>query len=156
MFGVIKSLAAKAATIDQDKILKEILDDQVLEAKIIELNKNQMLAGIGSDGQALPRYVDDPFFKSIEAAERYAAWKEKISPNKSKDVEVMDFYITGQFHSTIEMKNEDTYFIMSSDSQIKDSVKSKAEALGLNQESISEITPEVRQKLINSVREKLK
>lgn len=157
MWNKIIEKAKKVAALDQDKILKQILDGKQLQETIVSINQKQMEAGMGADGRLLPKYTDDPFFKTYEAAIRYGRWKSHISPNKSKDINVMDFYITGKFHSTLMVENSDTYFVLASDSQISADVQAKTSnhALGLNKEGIASIIPIIKPAFIEEVRKKI-
>lgn len=154
MFGAIYRLAERIQGLDEHRILNEILEERELQAKIVQLNKDQLLAGINSDQHSLPKYEDDSYFKTIQAAKAYEAWKAHVSPNGNKDRAVMDFYIDGTFHETIKMKNNPESFQLVSDSNIAEDVQDKTnnKALGLNRESINQIIPEVRTKFIEKVR----
>lgn len=133
-------------------LAEKILLDKFMD-KTVKLNLNQLLSGEGGDNQSLPRYVDDPYFKTKEAALRYQAWKAKISPNSKKPQDVMDFYINGRFHGTIFSDVRDSKLIFDSTSEIKNSVLSKTDgaALGLNTESLEELRSELLPILIEEI-----
>ena len=109
---------------------------------IVLLNQGQMLDGERKDGRYLPRYVDDPYFKSQASALRYQAWKKNISPSKTKPEGVMDFFINGAYHSTLKMSiiGKDYYELLT-DSRISQSVDSKTSGshLGLNPKSVGKL-----------------
>ena len=71
---------------------------------VIRLNRLQLLAGKNKYDEWLPRYVDDPYFKNPDSAVRYENWKERISPNKNKPKGVMDFFINGYYHNSIQFQ----------------------------------------------------
>jgi hypothetical protein len=127
---------------------KKALKDRELKKSIADLNREQLLSGRGADGEYLPRYVDDPYFKSVESATRYEQWKATISIGE-KPTGVMDFYIDGTFHRTIKFVKDDEGFTTKSDSSIISSVQSKTnnQALGINETSIEQIIPEVTEYL---------
>jgi len=156
--GLKDKITKIADSLNENKLLHDTLEDANLQQEIIELNRKQLLDGRGSDNNELPKYVDDPFFKTQKAAKAYQAWKSKVSPNPNKNAEVMDFYINGQFHSTITMKNNDDSFEMVSNSSIASDVQSKTgnEALGLNEVSLGFVIPEIKNKLLENVKEKFK
>jgi len=106
------------------------------EEKFAEINREQMLAGKNADGGNLPKYVDDPYFKSRESALRYEAWKARISPNAQKPRGVMDFYINGKFHGTVNVQTSGFSIVYKTDSNISASVDSKTggKHLGLSLE----------------------
>ena len=65
------------------------------------LNRLQLSQGKNRMGGYLPKYTDDPYFKTIEAAQKYQRWKSYVSPNKDKPADVMDFFIVGKYHKSI-------------------------------------------------------
>lgn len=67
-----------------------------------EANKSQLLAGKDRRGEDMPRYRDDPYFENAQKAQEYEDWKTKISPSPDKDPGVMDLYIDGTYHNTIQ------------------------------------------------------
>lgn len=71
---------------------------------LIQLNRDQMLDGLGNDDKHLPTYEEDPFFKTLAQAKGYENWKSKISRSRTKPRNVMDGYINGKFHASIEFK----------------------------------------------------
>ena len=154
MFEAIKNRATKVLAIDADKILADILDDSDIQEKIVQLNQQQLLAGVGQNDASLPRYQDDPYFKTPEAAKVYEAWKLKISPNPDKPAGVMDFYINGQFHSTLQVKNAPKAFTVSSDSSIAGNIQSKTgnEALGINDDSLKILIPIIKEMFLTKIR----
>src|SRR5690349_16298463 len=67
------------------------------------LNRKQLLEGKLSTGRDLhPTYLEDPFFKTKEAAQKYSDWKDKITPNPKRKKGVPNLYITGPFHRSID------------------------------------------------------
>lgn len=154
MFGVVKKLCRRVAKLDEDKIITKIFDDKDLQARIVNFNQMQMLAGKGADSNNLPRYDQDPYFKTPNAAKAYQAWKAHVSPNKEKDPAVMDFYIDGHFHKTLKVVSSQKAVTIKSDSEIAGDIQDKTnqEALGLNKESLARILPTVQEEIINEVK----
>ena len=69
---------------------------------IIDMQSDQWMEGRGVDGEYIrPFYSENPYFKTPEAAERYAKWKQKITPNPQRPVDVPNLYINGYLHSTL-------------------------------------------------------
>lgn len=135
-------LKLKSLPLFVDKVADGTIEEN--KEEIPDLNRAQLLLGLGADGNLLPKYVDDPFFKSKESALRYQKWKKKISPNTSKPEEVMDFYINGAFHNTIELIPGADGFDLTSNSPIASSVQGKTNdlAIGLmpdNEDRLTEI-----------------
>ncbi len=68
----------------------------------IKLNRAQLLRGLSSTGgQLLPKYSEDPYFKTKAAALHYARWKHKINPLAPYDAPTL--FINGYTHSHILM-----------------------------------------------------
>lgn len=60
------------------------------------------MEGKGRDGTDLsPTYLEDPYFKTKEAAQRYSDWKDKITPNPIRKSGVPNLYINGFYHNSI-------------------------------------------------------
>lgn len=157
MFQALIDKFEKLAEINSNEVIHEVFEDPELQEKIVELNKQQLLEGKGKDFNDLPKYIDDPYFKTIKSAKAYESFKQNISPNHNKPSGVMDFYINGQFHSTIRMKNGSDNFSLISDSDIADDVQLKTgnEALGLADESFEIIRPEVLEKMRENLHNRL-
>lgn len=157
MFGKIRRIISNTQQLEEKDLLHHALSNEAIQAELESLNKKQLLSGLGSDGQLLPRYVDDPYFKSIPAALRYQAWKARISPNKSKPVGVMDLFITGQFHSTIKAENKAVEIVMKSESDIASDVQRKTsnKALGISKESIGVVLPKIKALVVKDARKRI-
>lgn len=64
--------------------------------------REQLLTGKGSDGKDLtPGYLEDPYFKTRGAAARYAAWKQKITPNPLRNLNAPNLFIVGTYHRSL-------------------------------------------------------
>lgn len=160
MFEALINKFERLATIDQNQIIHDILENMNIQQEIIRLNKEQLLEGKGADFNDLPKYIDDPFFKTIKAAKAYQKFKEKISPNPHgvKPIGVMDFYITGEFHNSIKVINSLTEFKLVSDSDIAQDVQFKTggQALGLSSESLDMFfIPLIKNIIIEKIKERL-
>lgn len=157
MFEAIKNRAQKIIQLDADAILQQILDDPTLQDEIVKLNQQQLLEGKGQNDDNLPRYDEDNYFKTYEAARVYESWKLKISPNPNKDPGVMDFFINGQFHSTLKVVNAPKAFVIHSDSDIADDVQNKTgdQALGINDDSLKVLIPIIKQIFIEKIRQEI-
>lgn len=86
----IETLTVKA--IDQTK-------EQLLEA-----NRDQLYDGKNRLGQDItPGYLDDPYFKTKESAQRYSDWKDTITPNPDRTKGIPNLYIVGTYHKSIKI-----------------------------------------------------
>lgn len=68
-------------------------------------NRHQLFDGKLSTGEDLsPTYLEDPWFKSKESAQRYSDWKDEITPNTRRKKGVPNLFINGAFHESIEVQ----------------------------------------------------
>mgnify|MGYP003642766729 CR=1 FL=1 len=153
-FGKLQDVIDNILRLDQEKIIITLISDDKILGFVADLNRTQLVDGFGSNDKNLPLYVDDDFFKTRAHAEAYQSWKKRISPSKTKPEGVMDFYINGQFHDTIETAFSTKGIILESGSEISDSVmdKSNNQALGLTTESRNELAKKILPSIINEVK----
>lgn len=72
---------------------------------LLDQNREQLLAGKSRDGKDLsPTYLEDPYFKSRESAQRYSNWKDRITPNPNRKQGVPNLFINGRLHNAFEVK----------------------------------------------------
>lgn len=72
-----------------------------LEEKFNEENKAQLFAGKTKTGEDItPSYLNDPYFKSRESAQRYSDWKDKITPNPKRKSGTPNLFINGAYYNT--------------------------------------------------------
>lgn len=104
----IKSIADKFRALNTDKIIDESLAET--KEAFIKANKKQLLEGKRSDGNDItPSYLDDPYFKTRESAQRYSDWKDRITPNPKRKSGTPNLFIKGPFHNSIDVSfNRDT------------------------------------------------
>lgn len=155
MFEALLNKFANLATLDQNQVIHDIIEKPEVKELIPEMNREQLLAGVGADSQSLPKYTDDSHFKTVKAAEAYQSWKKHVSPNKSKPIDVMDFYIDGTFHDTIDVQNNEDNFTLISPSAIADDVESKTsnQSLGLTNENIDKLMPTIKNSIIEKIKD---
>ncbi|HEY4112188.1 hypothetical protein [Puia sp.] len=73
--------------------------------ELLERNKNQMYDGKTRTGEDIsPSYLEDPYFKSPEAAQRYSDWKDDITPNSNRKPGVPNLYINGAFYRSLRIE----------------------------------------------------
>jgi hypothetical protein len=71
----------------------------------LEANKDQLFDGKLSTGEDIsPTYLEDPYFKSKESAQRYSDWKDAITPNNRRKKGVPNLFINGAFYQSIEVQ----------------------------------------------------
>lgn len=143
MFGVILDFCDKVKQLDSQKIMSEVFNDKDLQADIIDLNQSQLYnKGIQSDGTPTGTYTK----KSIEF--------KKFKGQPYDHVTLKD---TGEFYSTMNVKPDGDGFVINADMVKDDQDLSERwdKALGLTDESISEIIPEARYLIIEKVKNEI-
>src|SRR6185437_364222 len=90
---------------------------------IADLQREQMLEGRGVDGEYIrPFYSENPFFKKPGAAQRYAEWKQKITPNAKRPLDVPNLFINGKFHDSLSAKVDGEVFEIETSAEFGDKV----------------------------------
>lgn len=94
--------------------------------ELVGLNQSQLLLGRNTDGELLsPTYLNDPYFKTKEAAQAYAAKKKRLEwahrpriifpinyPNKPSDTP--NLIVRGNFHDGMYVKSSSDSFTIGS------------------------------------------
>ena len=87
--------------------VEQVCEGAVNQTKedLLSLNKTQMFDGKTKTGQDItPSYLDDPYFKSRESAQRYSDWKDSITPNPKRKKGTPNLFIVGTYHNSLEIK----------------------------------------------------
>jgi len=157
MFDSLYKMCNNVLKLDESNIFITVVSKEGVKDFVVDLNLGQLIEGRGSDNRSLPRYVDDPYFKTVQQAKAYEAWKSSISPSKTKPKGVMDFYINGRFHSTIKADAKGDSLDIYSNSNIYDSVnnKTKGKALGLDSISSEKLSDKILSPYIEEVIKRL-
>ena len=78
---------------------------------ILDLQRYQLLQGKASNGEDMrPYYTEDlkpqGYFKSVESAKRYAAWKGTLNYPRAatRNADAPNLYINGKFHNELGVK----------------------------------------------------
>lgn len=133
MFEVLRRLEK----VDEPAAVVTVL--QRKSPELLELNREQLLEGKGRDGEDLtPSYFDDPFFKTQEAAARYSAWKDLITPNAKRKSGTPNLIIDGQWvHNVLRVGVDANKLTFAIDSPIGEKIFAKygARVAGLNDAS---------------------
>jgi hypothetical protein len=126
--------------------IKQVAADSLEENKdlFLDLNREQLMEGKLSTGNDIsPTYLEDPFFKTREAAQKYSDWKDKITPNPKRKKGVPNLFITGPFHNSLEMevmKDKGEYEINSTYKDAESIMDTfTTDILGLNDEKMEEL-----------------
>ena len=109
--GILDDLRMRVQGVNDGLQTGQLVRDVVIrhDNDILELQKIQLFQGLASNGQDIrPYYSEDlkptGYFRSVESAGRYAAWKrDGISypyiANRNPDAP--NLYINGKFHSEL-------------------------------------------------------
>jgi hypothetical protein len=138
----IRGLYNKISAIDTDKIAAESMAHVTDE--IVTYTIEQLLEGKKRTGQDItPSYLNDPYFKSTESAQRYSNWKDAISPRTSRKSGTPNLFINGYYHNTIEAVVRGDKLVIHSSFDGADDIERKygGEIYGLNKTSRAEFIP---------------
>jgi hypothetical protein len=143
MLDNFKSLIDKLTAFDFGQEMTNIVEDN--EEKIADLQREQMLEGRGVDGDYIrPFYSENPYFKRPGAALRYAQWKQKITPNPKRPLDVPNLFITGVFHDSLFVEVNAPVFEVKTDVSFgKDVFSVHQNAQGLDEDSRMQFAEEV-------------
>lgn len=90
-------------------MIPDTINDALLknESVIVSLNQQQLYDGKAVDGNDIhPLYTEDSFFKTQQQAQGYIKWKQKISPNSSRNPEAPNLFINGYFYRSLKLMVE--------------------------------------------------
>lgn len=121
-------------TIDKiDKIIESTFKKGTFDDFIVVKNREQMWDGLTSEKkQITPKYSQDPYFKTKEAAIKYANWKQNITPNTKRDPDTPNLFINGHFYNSLNNVVNATNIQVKTTSPLgSDIVKKYPTALGL-------------------------
>lgn len=92
--------------------IEQISIDSVEETKdkLLDKSREQLLEGKLRTGQDIfPTYLEDPFFKTKQAAQRYSDWKDRLTPNSKRKKGVPNLFITGAWvHDPLKIEIQGT------------------------------------------------
>jgi len=140
MFGKIKNIAARLDSLTDDMILDYIMEDETLQAQIIDLNQKQLYEqGVESDGNSTGEYSLRTIAEKEAVGERY---------------DHVTLHDTGEFYDSMKVEIGYNNIRITGDMQKpdRDLEEGWPKALGLTDESISEILPEVKERFIAAIR----
>lgn len=141
MFGVVKDLGNNMKRLNKNKLLKEVVSEQQVQAQIIDLNQSQMFdKGIEADGSSLGDY-------SPTSVTKYGKRPGRI---QLKD--------TGEFYDSMKVGIKEDGFIITGDTDKGDVDLAQVypNVLGLTDDSIDELLPEITERLIDKLKTEIK
>ena len=127
--------------------------------ELLNLNREQLLEGKGRDGNDLtPSYLDDPFFKTQEAARRYSAWKDLITPNSKRTPGTPNLIIDGSWvHNVLKVGIDASKLTFTIDSPIGEKIFQKygQRVAGLNDEKKGELKKVTAPELATAIKRQI-
>jgi hypothetical protein len=150
-FKELYNLANKLKALKENQLLKEVLDDKQLQAQIIDLITESQMYNLGVDGkgETLGEYapVTISFYKPRAASIG--------NDGRTDHVTLKD---TGEFYASFRVAstNEGLVVKAETDKGDNDLIDIYPNLLGLTDASKAEILPEIRQSILELIREQIK
>lgn len=150
-FPILTNLFDKADALDQNKFMNKILADKTLQAQIVDLNTNVQMyeQGVDSKGVSLGEYS----YATIYGTSQYEGKKEK--GQRYDHITLQD---TGDMYATEEViLDGEGGFILTMDTEksgkdiTKNPKQNFSNIVGLTDESIEEILPEIQENLSEDI-----
>ena len=109
--GILNDLRTRVAGVNDGLQTGELVRNVVIKHPddILDLQKQQLFAGLASNGQDIrPYYSEDlkpsGYFYTVESAKRYSAWKESginYPYSAQRNPDAPNLYINGRFHDEL-------------------------------------------------------
>lgn len=153
MFGAIKQLKRRVDRIDENKILKKVFDDDIIQGQIVDLNRKQLYEqGIQADGTPTGEY--HPI--TIAYKKQYGEGTEAPSlfklPGRTDHITGLN---TGLTYKSMDVKSEPAGIHITADDR-NGFFEREPQGLGLTPESRRELLPEIKEVMDDEIRKKLK
>ena len=147
MFDKLKSLCERGLAFKQDEILDEIFSVPSVQAQIVDLNQNQLYnQGVQSDGTPTGQYapITVSKYKPLALADGRDGRSDHIT---GKD--------TGETYASMKVQvlPKNGFEITADDRN--NFFERITDGLGLTEESVQTIMPEIKERMIDSIRERL-
>ena len=142
-----RELAKKIQKLDENKILKKVFSDDLLQAQILDLN---------TKGQLYERGVDSKGDPTGEYAPFTLAYKQTIAGALGNDTRTDHITLkdTGEFYESFKFKNKDDGFIIEADTQKEETDLQQVypHVLGLDAQSRNEIRNDIKIRFMEILR----
>ena len=126
------------------------------DPSVADLNREQMMEGKTNKGEDItPKYLDNPYFKSKESAQRYSDWKDDITPSSKRKKGVPNLFINGKFHNSLEAVLSKDFINVKTDSFGEDIIQVHHNVLGLNEESLKIVREDIKPKLQKKLKDEI-
>ena len=136
----------KLSQIDENQLMHDVLDDETLQAQIIDLNQHQLYdEGLQADGTETGHYA----LKTMQYKEAYG--DSRRTPGNISHITGND---TGETYDSMKVQNMPDSFLITADDR-NDFGAREPNFLGLTEESIAEIQPQIIEGMIEKIKELL-
>lgn len=96
--ATIEEMLNRARAINLTHEGATVLEDT--KQQYLDINRDQTQSGRTNTGALIsPSYIEDPFFRSPEAAARYSRWKDRITPHPDRPSGVPNLFINGAYQA---------------------------------------------------------
>lgn len=109
--GILNDLRTRVAGVNEGLQTGELVRNIIIRHPddILELQKQQLFQGLAASGQDIrPYYSEDlkpsGYFKTVESAKRYSAWKEtgiRYPYSAQRNPDAPNLFINGRFHDEL-------------------------------------------------------
>jgi hypothetical protein len=145
MFGAIFDILKKYESLNENELIRDALADKGIQQKVLSYNyyDQLFLKGIDSEGASLGRYTA----KTVE-----------IKKEKGQPTDRVTLKDTGKFYASFTFVQNDDNFVITADTiKDKDDLTEMytPDILGLTDESIDKLIPEVKSNFIDATRKAL-
>ncbi len=140
MFEAAKELLKKMQSFDQSKTMDEIMTDKQMDAKIIDLNQNQLYEqGLNADGTETGQYapITVNYYKPLAASEGRDGRTDHIT-GKDTGATYKSMTVVAESEGVSVAAENNGFFDRLPD------------ALGLTDESKQEILPDIQSEFLNA------
>jgi hypothetical protein len=149
--NAFQRLSNNLKTLNLVEMIQRLMQED--EPLLLALQKDQLYAGQDANGDSLrPSYLEDPYFKSRDAAQRYSDWKDRLdqrTPNEifhKRPAGTPNLIITGTwFYNTLVADVGNGKLVLRSDSWLFPKLETKYgnALLGLNQTALRYYVEEI-------------
>lgn len=136
--------------------------------EVMNLQRMQLFEGKRSDGSYIkPSYSEDlqsngGYFKTPEAAQKYAFWKATkvpipVTTTTDQPFDTPNLYINGRFHDELGAEISDTQMEIKGMTAYAEMIVAKygIETFGLTDESMSTLMPTIKKRVIEQLKDYL-
>lgn len=147
MFKAVTDLASRMKRLDKNKLMKATMSDTTIQAQVIDLNRSQLYdKGVDATGSPTGQYASATIYGTVN-------YEGKIAKNQPYDhVTLKD---SGASYASMKVIPEETDFMINANFP-EPIMRGWPDALGLTEESRTEIKPDVAAGLASEIKTALR